>query len=146
MTDTVQETFTALSDAERGTYALLADLLIPADEDLPSATGAEVPTRWIDEALRVRPDLIEELRSAISLAAGSDAQAAIETLHRSNPDAFDALGTLTAGAYFMNPEVRRMIGYPGQVGIPVREDVDTYIDMLANVVERGQVYRDVPAS
>jgi hypothetical protein len=32
------------------------------------------------------------------------------------------------------------------VSVPIRDDVDTYFDMLARVVERGQVYRGGPGS
>ena len=133
-----------LSRHDRQVYARLADQLIPEDPDLPSASQAEVPTVWIGEALRVRPDLLPGLRVAIDLGAQEDPATALNRLHAEQPDAFDALGTATAGAYFLNPEVRRLIGYPGQVSVPVQDDVDTYSDMLRNVVERGQVYRDVP--
>jgi hypothetical protein len=133
-----------LTGHDRRVYAKLADQLIPEDPDLPSASQAEVPTVWIDEALRVRPDLLPGLRVAIDLGAKDDAASALKHLHAEQPDAFDALGTATAGAYFLNPEVRRLIGYPGQVSTPIRDDVDSYFDMLVNVVERGQVYRDAP--
>jgi hypothetical protein len=146
MTNTTTENDTHLSDTDREIYGRLADQLIPPGPDMPSATQAEVPSRWIDEALRIRPDLARDMRVAIQVGTGAAAPEALALLHAEHSDVFDSLGTLTAGAYFLNPEVRRLIGYPGQVSIPIREDVDSYIDMLANVVERGQVYRSVPGS
>jgi hypothetical protein len=144
MTDTSNDDARSLSAADREVYARLADQLIPAAPDMPSASQADVPARWIDEALRVRPDLLDDLRAAIRVGSDAAPADAVSVLHAEHPAVFDSLGTLTAGAYFLNPEVRRLIGYPGQVPLPIRDDVDSYFDMLARVVERGQVYRSVP--
>ena len=144
MRHTGNENDTSLSGADREVYGRLADELIPAASDMPSASQADVPSRWIDEALRVRPDLMDDLRVAIDVGSGNKAAEAVALLHAKHPAVFDSIGTLTAGAYFLNPEVRRLIGYPGQVPVPIRDDVDSYIDMLANVVERGQIYRKPP--
>lgn len=134
-----------LSDSQRAVYAGLADILIPSAEGMPSASEADVPTRWIDEALRHRPDLVEALMAAIDAATGKEAQEAVEYLNKEHIPAFEAMGTLTAGAYFLNPQVKQLIGYPGQVPTLVREDMDTYADLLENVLERGQIYREAPA-
>lgn len=135
----------SLSDADRQVYASLADLLIPSAEGMPSASEADVPTKWIDEALRFRPDLARGLRNALDVASGRDPVEVLAFMNSRHPEAFEALGTLTAGAYFLNPETRRMVGYPGQVAIPIRDDIDGYIDMLARVVERGEIFREIPA-
>jgi hypothetical protein len=143
MTNTVKEIGPYLSATDQEIYGRLADLLIPEGPDMPSATQAEVPSRWIEEALRIRPDLAHDMRLAIEVGSKVTAAEAIAQLHEQHPDVFDSIGTLTAGAYFLNPDIGRRIGYAGQVSIPIRDDVDSYIDMLANVVERGQVYRSV---
>ena len=46
-----------LSGEDRAAYARLADVLIPAAEGMPSASEVDVHTRWVDQALRLRPDL-----------------------------------------------------------------------------------------
>jgi hypothetical protein len=54
-----------------------------------------------------------------------------------------------AGAYFLNPEVRRLIGYPGQEARPIEpEDPPDYEQdgLLASVVERGPIFRPTPES
>jgi hypothetical protein len=131
-----------LTDQDRQRFARLADVLIPAAEGMPSASQAEVPQRWLDEALRHRPDLEPRLHGALDVAADLPPDEAIERLNTQHIPDFEALGTLAAGAYFLNPEVRTLIGYPGQVATPPRDDTDTYIDLLERVVERGQVYRE----
>lgn len=134
-----------LTDDERATYSAIADVLIPEAEGMPSASQADVPTRWVEEALKHRPDLEGGLHEALQASVGQAPDAAVEMLNRDHIPAFEALGTLTAGAYFLNPEIRERIGYPGQVATLARTDMDSYADLLEEVLERGQVYREAPA-
>lgn len=135
----------SLTADERQRYGRLADVLVPDAEGMPSATQAEVHTRWVDDALRARPDLRPPLREALQLAGDLPAEEAVEMLNREHSSLFDALGTVTAGAYFLNPDIKQRIGYPGQVPQPIEDDVDTYVDLLQNVAERGPIYREAPA-
>lgn len=133
-----------LTDENRQRFAELADVLIPAALGMPSASEAGVPGRWLDDALRYRPDLEPGLLEALSAVPELSGAEAIEVLNREHIPAFEALGTLAAGAYFLNPEIKQLIGYPGQVPSPPYDDTGEYVDLLENVMERGQVYRDVP--
>ena len=133
-----------LTTKQRERFASLADVLIPAAEGMPSASQADVPTQWLDDAIRYRPDLVPGLEEALEAAGELPAEEAVEALNRDHIPAFEALGTLTAGAYFLNPDVRDLIGYPGQVPTPPKDDTDTYFDLLEHVLERGQIYRDAP--
>ncbi|MCW2794426.1 MAG: hypothetical protein JWO76_3524 [Nocardioides sp.] len=135
-----------LTDEERQKFAAIADVLIPSAEGMPSASEAAVPEKWLDEALRHRPDLTAGLRAALTAAGDLPPAEAVDVLNSEHIPAFEALGTLAAGAYFLNPEVKQLIGYPGQVPTVPRDDTDTYFDLLENVLERGQVYRDVPTA
>jgi hypothetical protein len=130
-----------LNDQQRQTFSSLADILIPSAEGMPSASEAEVPTRFIDEALGYRPDLEIPFLRALELSAELPPDEAVQMLNTEHTTAFDALGVLTSGAYFLNPTVKDLIGYPGQVPTPAREDIDSYAEMLAAVVERGPIYR-----
>lgn len=134
-----------LTDHDRELVASLGDILVPSAEGMPSASEAAVPSRYLEEALGYRPDLEPGLRAALTAADGLEPEAAIELLNTEHIPAFEAFGTLLAGAYFLNPEVRALIGYPGQVPTPPKDDLDTYADLLENVLDRGQVYRDVSA-
>jgi len=78
---------------------------------------------------------------ALELGSDGDAEAAVLHINASDSAAFDALGVLTSGSYFLNPTVKDMIGYPGQVPSPAYDDTETYIDMLSAVVERGPIFR-----
>ena len=130
-----------LTAEERDIYGPWADVLIPETEGMPSASGAGVHTRWIDEALAARPDLINNFREALALGEGDPADA-VEQLHTGQPELFDAFSVLTAGAYLMNPEIKALIGYPGQEERPITgDDVSDYFELLERVVDRGPVHR-----
>ncbi|CAB5016419.1 MAG: hypothetical protein F2881_07605 [Actinobacteria bacterium] len=130
-----------LTDDQRSVYSRLADVLIPSAEGMPSASEADVPTKWINDALGYRPDLVPAFMRALELGTDDDAEAAVLHINASDSVAFDALGVLTSGSYFLNPTVKELIGYPGQVPSPAYDDTETYIDMLAAVVERGPIFR-----
>jgi hypothetical protein len=143
---TAQVTGESLSDEERALYGALADVLVPNAVGMPSASQADVNTHWIDVALKARPDLTPMLRQALQLAEGLPAEDAVESINHDHPAVFDALGTITAGAYLLNPRVKELIGYPGQIPQPVVDDVESYLDLLEHVVERGPIYREVEPS
>ncbi len=61
--------------------------------------------------------------------------------------AHDALVTAVVAGYYLHPDVRRLLGYPGQVAQEV--DIDgfpDYVDegLLERVYERGPIYRPTP--
>lgn len=133
-----------LDDAQRRTLGLILDILIPSALGMPSAREADVHTRWIDEALRLRPDLGDDLVVALESLNGIEADSLREMLRAfasSHPGEFASLGTLIAGAYYMDDRARAALGYPGQESRSLRDETDSYVDMLERVVERGEIYR-----
>lgn len=133
-----------LTADERRIYSTLADALIPHAEGMPSASEADVPTFWVEEALRFRPDLVAPVREAIARCGTGAPYDSLEKLNAEYVPLFEALGTITAGAYFMNPQIREQVGYPGQVATPIRDDSADYFELLERVVERGELYRKAP--
>jgi hypothetical protein len=135
-----------LSGNEREVFGAIADVLVCEADNMPSATQVDVHTRWIDEALRLRPDLRAGLDAAIAhVRPATDVRLALGRLAVEQPDVFTSLGTLTAGAYYMDDRVRAAMGYPGQEERPLVDDTAEYLDMLERVVDRGPIYRDTPA-
>ncbi|MFE1936807.1 gluconate 2-dehydrogenase subunit 3 family protein [Streptomyces sp. NPDC056669] len=125
---------------QRRTFAALADVLIPASDPMPSATAVGVPDALLDQALGYRPDLAEPFAEAIAWCTGKDPEAALDGLSDQRPEEFQALTVLTAGAYFLSPEVKAALAYDGAPRT-VRDDVDSYVDMLADVADRGFAIR-----
>lgn len=135
----------SLSPSERKLLGQLADVLIPAGSGLPSASAAGVVHAWLDQVLSARPDLLEGLKSLLTHTRDRDAAIAVADLRASDPAAFGILAEITAGAYFMNPEVRQAIGYAGQTQHPIDPHPD-YLDdgLLDSVKSRGPIYRPTP--
>jgi hypothetical protein len=136
----------SLSRDERIALAALADVLIPAGDGLPSASAAEVSGQWLDQVLEACPDLMPGLQDVLRKTAGHDPHLAVERLRTNDATAFAVLAEVVSGAYFLNPEVRRAIGYDGQGPRPIDPRPD-YLDdgLLESVIRRGPIYRPTPA-
>jgi hypothetical protein len=134
-----------LSPDDRGMFARLADVLIPTGSGMPSASQADVASRWLDRVLAARPDLEQPLRRALEVARGRDPIEAIAGLRANDPAAFGVLAEIVPAAYFMNPDVQRAIGYSGQGPRPIdpRPDYAEH-DLLGSVIRRGPIYRPTP--
>jgi hypothetical protein len=128
---------------DRDTLAALADVLIPAEDGMPSASQAGATGGLLDEVLRVRGDLEEPLAALSSAAAGRDPAQEVERLRAEEPERFEALTTAIAGGYFMSEEVRARLGYPGQQALELEDDLDPAL--LQPVIDRGTIYRPTPA-
>jgi len=134
----------ALSTVERATLAAIADRLIPAAGDMPSA-GDIVGDERLRFVLNARPDLLEPLRSALRPELGEDAAARLDGLGRDEPATLYALQLVIVSAYYTDSRVRELIGYPGQVALTLRSwEVPAYIDegLVDAVLARGPVWRD----
>lgn len=151
--------FAGISGRQREDFAALLDEMIPAVGGMPSATGAAADSTGLDAVLRARPDLLEPLRAALDELAAALAPASADRAEPAEPQsalaimrspgheqAWGVLGLVAATAYFLNPDVRATLGYPGQQAIPVDEqpdDIDP--ELLAAVSGRPPVYRPTPA-
>jgi hypothetical protein len=138
-----------MNPEQRATLAALADVLVPAGADLPSASAAGVAERWLDEVLVALPEVREPLAALLLAVHGQDPAAAVAHLRVDAPGGFELLCTVVAGAYFLNPEVQRSLGYPGPQAVPITvEDPPDYEQngLLASVIARGPIYRPTPQS
>ncbi|MFE7213270.1 gluconate 2-dehydrogenase subunit 3 family protein [Streptomyces sp. NPDC057611] len=129
-----------LDPDQRRTFAALADVLIPASDPMPSATAAGVPDALLDQVLGYRPDLAAPFAEAVAWCTGKDPETALDALSVQQPEQFQALTVLTAGAYFLSPRTKAALSYAPPPRTAV-DDVDSYIDMLATVVDRGFAFR-----
>jgi hypothetical protein len=135
-----------MNDAQRAQLAVIADALIPAGSDMPSASGAGVAGEFLDEVLAARPDLAAPLEAALESVAGLDAEAAVAAL-REDAGGWGVLTAVVPAAYFLNPATRAAIGYPGLEARPIDPDAEPdYLadGLLDSVIARGPVYRPTP--
>jgi len=134
----------SLGEARRATFAALADVLVPEAEGMPSASQADVHGKWLDRVVAARPDILPDLVRVLDEAAGKDPAAEIRRLHEDPASGFGALALAATGGYYMNPKIRRLIGYPGQKrNPPYPDEADYYLrdGLLDPVRERGSIYR-----
>jgi hypothetical protein len=124
----------------------MADELIPASAEMPSASQAGVAGQGLDAVLKARPDLLDGLRELLRQVDGKAPVSAVASLRSADPVLFGLLGEIVAGAYFMNPRVRTAIDYHGQTKRPIDPEPDYLRDgMLESVIGRGPIYRPTPA-
>jgi len=131
----------------RVALARLADELIPAEDGMPSGGEVALERGALDAVLRIRPDLLDGLRSVLEAADGADPQAEVERLRAEDPDAFGLLTTVVAGGYFLDPGVREALGYRGQEAVPIKatDPPDYERDgLIDSVIARGPIYRATP--
>jgi hypothetical protein len=130
---------------ERALLAALADVLIPAGDELPSASEAGVAGEGLDQVLSFRPDLATGLKNLLLKTRGCTAGPFIAELQQNDPAAFALLAEIVPGAYFLNRDVRARLGYEGQRAHPINalgEEIEA--GLLRPVIDRGPIYRASP--
>jgi hypothetical protein len=81
----------------------------------------------LNQVMTARPDLVAPLSRALA-EPFADGAARLEQLRRDDRSAHRAVVTTVAGGYYMDPGVRRGLGYPGQDGVPVNaREVPAYV-------------------
>jgi hypothetical protein len=123
-----------------------ADVLIPAAHGMPAASAVGVADRQLDKVLAVRPDLAEPLARAVADVDPADHETSLARLRDRDRPAHDALLLVVAGGYYIDPDVRRRVGYDGQQPLEVRpEIIPNYVEegLIEPLLARGPVYRPV---
>jgi hypothetical protein len=131
--------------ARRAVLAGLADVLIPAGDGMPSASAAGVAEEGLNQVLAAVPSLGASLAEVLARAKGREPAEVIASLARTDPAAYGILTEVVTAAYFMNPDVRKAVGYTGQGPSPLDPRVDYMEDgLLESVIKRGPIYRPTP--
>jgi hypothetical protein len=145
----VSETTQTVGHELRAAFAALADVLIPAEDGMPSGGEVALERGALDAVLRVRPDVLPGLVALLEAATGTGPEDEVARLRAEDEEGFQLLTTVAAGGYFLDPGVRAAIGYRGQEAVPIEQlDPPDYErdGLLASVVERGPIYRPTPSA
>lgn len=135
----------SLSEDRRRVLAGLADALIAEGAGKPSATAAGATEELMDRCLEAAPSLQAPLAAVLDEAAGWDPGRFVRRLAAERPDEFTVLTNAVVGAYYLSPEVRELIGYPGQeANPPSPAAAPEYLEngMLERVYERHPGWRE----
>jgi hypothetical protein len=133
-----------LDAAERATLSAIADRLIPAAHDMPSAADVLGDDR-LRFVLNARPDLVAPLRVALRPELGNDVGARLDALARDEPSMLEAVQLTIVAGYYTDRRVRELIGYPGQEALELRSwEYPAYLEegLIDAVIARGPVWRD----
>ena len=131
----------------RQLFGEIADLLIPAYKNMPSATSVGVHQKLLDDVIGFRPDITEAFFRGLGAIKSGAISENINALYRADADAFGAISLAASGAYYMSPEVRAALGYPGQESLTYNPHAtpDYLVDhLLERVARRGPIYRPTP--
>jgi hypothetical protein len=132
----------------RKRFTKLADDLIPEADGMPGASRVDIGGEQLDAVIASRPDLVVDIRRALEAADEvQDPIAWLEVLRGEDPSGYEALVTAVVAGYYMHPDVKRLLAYPGQV--PQAVSVGGFPDyisegLLERVYERGPIYRPTP--
>jgi hypothetical protein len=140
----IDDPLARLDAAEIATLRGVADRLIPASGDMPSAADVLSDAR-VRFVLTARPDLLGPLRAALRPDLGDDVGARLEVLGRDEPATLHALQLVIVGGYYTDAQVRDLIGYPGQMALELRSwEYPAYLEegLIDAVLARGPVWRD----
>lgn len=138
-----------LTEAQHSVLLAAADILVPATATMPSLREADPGAEWLGLACRARADLTEDLAVILDELAGvDDLEGALRTMHGQERSRFDIVATFVAGTYYLIPQIRALIGYPGQVRAPA--PIDLAADELSDEIFEGAMnyagsYRPAPA-
>lgn len=134
---------TSLTPEDRRTLGDLADMLIPAAPGAISATDAGIAGPLLGEIEKYAPERLDLLRLVIRAATSSGAAGALEWLKKDDRVTYDSFCETIAAAYFMSPEVRRKVGFPGREAVPAKTDIADLEELLLPVLEGGFEPRSV---
>jgi hypothetical protein len=105
-----------LTSEERARLAALAEILIPGTDARPSPRTVGVAEGLADAVLEARPDLGPALRRALQVV--DPPVVVLAHLAETDRDARDAVELTVAGGYYLSSDVRKAVGYPGQLPQP----------------------------
>ncbi len=92
-----------------------ADILIPATDEHPAATGEAGFDDLLPRALDARADAFDAIvAAAAAMPTGESVESFLRGLHDGDPQVFQALSAVIAEAWLLTPAVRERIGYHGQ--------------------------------
>jgi hypothetical protein len=109
--------FPDFGDEVRQRFAVLADVLLPGNRQMPAASGVDIGGTLLDRVLAARPDLGAVLHAALTARREDESSSAsqqVAVLKTGDPAGYSALVTAAVGAYYLSETVRSLLSYPGQ--------------------------------
>lgn len=135
-------------DNARAGAARIADLWFPGTARSPRMTALPGYDALLSRALQVYPDLSEAFIQAAQLAAEVDELTDV-VVAEWPAELSEAAFYFLSSTYYMAPEARQAVGYPGQVRTPAAEATPEQVlddDLLAPVLALGPTFVPTPTT
>jgi hypothetical protein len=135
-TSTVKLPSAGVTPSIRRRINAVAASLIPAGDGMPSAAEVDVAGKLLDRVAALLPDLTGTL-CRIFDGDVEDPEEWLGELSATDPGSYRSVLLAIAASYYLDTEVRRRIGYPGQSSTPVRaNELPQYVseDLLEQVI------------
>jgi hypothetical protein len=136
-----------LTSEQRAQFAQIADILIPAYREMPSASSIGVHEELLDTVLIHRPELLEDICRGLKAIEIDCDKATVQGLYKADTSAFDAISLAASAAYYMSESTWKKLNYPGQENAPFDIESPRAYDeegLLDKVLARGPMYRPTP--
>ncbi|MFD7956099.1 hypothetical protein ACFV4X_21705 [Streptomyces ardesiacus] len=137
---------TTIDDNTRDGLALIADVLFPGTETLPSGRAVGTHLELLDQVLEADPRL-EPLLTKVGEPAAASQTCTFADVQRWAGEDIEQVVFALHSAYYMSHEVRSALGYPGQgrrpIALATPEEVCSD-ELVAPVLARGAVYVPTP--
>jgi len=122
-------------------FAAIADCIIPKTAEMPSASDIGISDLLQRKLTRYRPDLVAAVGTILRQRTTQPPADFVERLEIEDPQAFHQLFQAVAGAYYLSPEVRMRIGYPGQEAQMLPRDGIGVEDLLEGLLDAPKTFR-----
>lgn len=135
-----------LTEDQTHTLIAIADVLIGGTDTDPAPSTLEKYPKALDLAVAARTRNVDHVVGLIAEFKGLnpvEIDTQLRDWDKNRAEDFQIISAILAGAYFMLPEIKAIIGYPGQVrDIPKVDDAanDLADGILEPVFERGPIY------
>lgn len=137
----------ALTTEARQRLLDLAEVLLVGGDGFPTPAEIDIQSEWIDRVLVAWPAITAAVEAVLSMPG--EPQGVIEDLQVNQPALFSGFAMAVSAAYLMHPQVRSLLGYPGQTlreEPPSEGEWEYYLEdgILQPVLDRGPFLRPVP--
>jgi hypothetical protein len=137
-----------ITDEDYRRLEQVTGLLLPGDGAAPAANDLPELRTLLERAVSAVGSEAAVVEKALALLPAEPTWESLEHMDATQPDVFEALAAVTAGAYFMAPEALDAIGYPhGPRKAASKEQIVDELEtgILEPVMDHAPMLRQVPA-
>ena len=138
----------SFTDAQRTVVRAVAAVLLPGDDQAPSAEELPDFDANLKRGLNAMGTAAQTCLQAVERLPGEITWDSLRAWSSEDPDHFEALATLVSGTYFMSPMALDAIGYPHGPRRRAPHDLaaeEIGSGLLDPMLARASMVREVPA-